>query len=89
MSDATRAVVSIANDGPIVPEAELERLRRPFQRLGTERTSQSEGHGLGLSIVHAIAEAHGAIVFTRARPEGGLQIEVSFAVPLGRLRMTA
>ena len=89
ISDARRAVLSVANDGPIVPESELERLRRPFQRLGTERTSQSGGQGLGLSIVHAIAGAHGAIVFTRARPEGGLQIEVSFAVLLGRLRTTA
>jgi signal transduction histidine kinase len=88
MSDATRVVLSVANDGPIVPESELERLSRPFQRLGTERTSHGEGHGLGLSIVRAIAKAHGATVSTRARPQGGLEVEVSFAVPLTRLRGT-
>jgi len=75
---AAGSVLSVANDGPIVPASELERLRRPFQRLGAERTGQGEGHGLGLSIVHAIAEAHGATVSTRARPHGGLHVEVRF-----------
>jgi hypothetical protein len=37
------------------------------------------GHGLGLAIVRAIADAHGAEVTARARPEGGLDIEVAFA----------
>jgi signal transduction histidine kinase len=83
--DARRVVLSVANDGPIVPESELERLSRPFQRLGTERTTQGEGHGLGLSIVHAIAGAHGATVSTRARPYGGLEIEVGFALLGSRL----
>ena len=88
ISDARRVVLSVANDGPIVPESELERLSRPFQRLGTERTSQGGGQGLGLSIVHAIAGAHGATVSTRARPDGGLEIEVGFAVLASRLRTT-
>ena len=37
------------------------------------------GHGLGLAIVRAIAGAHGAELTARARPEGGLDIEVAFA----------
>ena len=36
------------------------------------------GHGLGLAIVRAIADAHGAEVTARAQPEGGLAIEVAF-----------
>jgi signal transduction histidine kinase len=72
------AVLSVANSGPVVPPQELERLQRPFQRLGADRTSHGEGHGLGLSIVHAIASAHGATVAIRALPDGGLEIEVSF-----------
>jgi signal transduction histidine kinase len=78
---AEQAVLSIANSGPVIPPEELERLQRPFQRLGADRTSSGEGHGLGLSIVHAIAEAHGATVSTRARPDGGLEVEVSFPAP--------
>jgi signal transduction histidine kinase len=73
------AVLSVANSGPAIPPAEIGRLFQPFQRLTTVRTSNGNGHGLGLSIVAAIAEAHGATLTTRARPEGGLRIEVSFA----------
>ncbi len=73
-----RAVLRVSNDGSSVPSDELERLRQPFQRLGVDRTNRGDGHGLGLSIVHAIADAHGAAISTRAKPDGGLQIEVSF-----------
>jgi signal transduction histidine kinase len=40
--------------------------------------SRGEGFGLGLSIVHAIAEAHGASIIARSQPEGRLLIEVVF-----------
>ena len=73
-----RAVLVVANTGPAVPPAAVDRLFQPFQRLGADRVSRGEGLGLGLSIVHAIAEAHGASVAARPRPEGGLLIEVAF-----------
>jgi signal transduction histidine kinase len=73
-----RAFMSIANTGPIVPPAEIQRLFQPFQRLGAARTRHNSGHGLGLSIVKAIATAHQAELTTHSRPEGGLVIEVSF-----------
>ncbi len=73
-----RAILSVANSGPAIPPAEIDRLFQPFQRLTTARTSNGNGHGLGLSIVRAIATAHGATLTTHARPEGGLDIEVSF-----------
>lgn len=53
----------------------------PFQRLGTERTRQGGGHGLGLAIVRVIADVHGATLAVQARPEGGLDIQVSFPGP--------
>jgi signal transduction histidine kinase len=84
ITTATRsggAVLSVGNDGPVIAPGELARLQRPFQRLGPERTNRGDGHGLGLSIVHAIAEAHGATISTRVKPDGGLQIEVSFPAP--------
>ena len=79
-----RAFVSIANTGPTIPPEEIQRLFQPFQRLGAARTSHNNGHGLGLSIVHAIATAHRAELTARPRPEGGLTIEVSFPAARGQ-----
>ncbi len=75
---AGRAVLTVSNSGPVVPASEVERLFRPFQRIGTARVTGADGHGLGLSIVSAIADAHGAELQARARPEGGLEITVGF-----------
>ena len=77
------AFVTITNTGPFVPPEEIQRLFQPFQRLGGARTRHDNGHGLGLSIVHAIANAHGAQLSARARPQGGLTIEVSFPPATG------
>jgi signal transduction histidine kinase len=77
-----RAVLRVSNSGPVVPPAEVDRLFRPFQRLGAERVpgagAHGHGHGLGLAIVRAIADAHNASVLASARPDGGLDIEVRF-----------
>jgi signal transduction histidine kinase len=74
--------LSVANDGAVIPAAEVERLFEPFQRLGADRTAPSDGHhGLGLSIVRAIATAHHATLLAEARPEGGLAVEISFPGP--------
>jgi signal transduction histidine kinase len=70
--------IRVCNSGPVVPPGEVDRLFQPFQRLGRERTGSAGGHGLGLAIVRAIADAHGAILVAAARQEGGLDIEVSF-----------
>jgi signal transduction histidine kinase len=73
------AFLSVTNDGPVIPPAEVDRLFEPFQRLASERTAPSDGHhGLGLSIVRAIATAHHATLLAEARPEGGLAVEVRF-----------
>ena len=57
----------------------LERLLEPFQRLDGDRTTQADGHyGLGLSIVRAIATAHGAALSVRAHPDGGLSVTARF-----------
>ncbi len=71
-------VLSVVNDGPVVAAEELERLRAPFQRLGAARTGSGDGHGLGLSIVRAIAGAHEAHLDVSPPPEGGLVVEVRF-----------
>jgi signal transduction histidine kinase len=76
-----RAVLSVINSGQIVPPAEVDRLFQPFQRLGPRRARRDNGHGLGLSIVGAIATAHGATITPQPRPGGGLAIDVIFPSP--------
>ena len=78
-----RAFLAIANSGPAIAPEQIQRLFQPFQRLAATRTRHTNGHGLGLSIVQAIADAHGAELTARARPQGGLAIEVSFPPATG------
>ncbi|MBP2325624.1 signal transduction histidine kinase [Kibdelosporangium banguiense] len=74
-----RAFLSVVNTGPLVPPEMVAQLLSPFERL--DRTATDDGHhGLGLSIVEAIAVAHSADLTLRARPAGGLGIRVLFPV---------
>ncbi len=72
------AVLPVGNTGPLIPPDETDRLFQPFQRLGTQRIRHASGPGLGLAIVSAIVSVHGAALTASARPEGGLDITVSF-----------
>jgi signal transduction histidine kinase len=62
----------------MIPADEIRRLFQPFQRLNGVRTRHKDGHGLGLSIVEAVALAHHATLTANAQPKGGLTVEVSF-----------
>jgi signal transduction histidine kinase len=75
------AVLRVANTGPAVPADQVQRLLQPFQRLRPDRTGEPGGSGLGLSIVAAIAKAHGAVINARPGHDGGLDLEVTFAAP--------
>jgi signal transduction histidine kinase len=72
------AVLSVTNSGQVIPAAEVDRLFQPFQRLGPRPARRDGGHGLGLSIVKAIATAHAATINASPRPGGGLTIDVTF-----------
>ena len=78
-----RAVLTVANTGPRIPEGDVERLFQPFQRLDTARTADATGLGLGLSIVKAVADAHDATVTAAPLADGGLQVVVDFAAAQG------
>jgi signal transduction histidine kinase len=71
-------VLSVTNSGQVIPPAEVDRLFQPFQRLGPRPARRDGGHGLGLSIVRAIATAHAATIAARALPGGGLAVDVTF-----------
>lgn len=58
----------VSNTGRPIPADEIERLTQPFQR------AESQGHGLGLAIVAAVARAHRARLAIEPNPAGGLHI---------------
>jgi signal transduction histidine kinase len=72
----SRVRLTVSDDGPGIPDAQRERVFERFHRTDTSRARSSGGAGLGLSIVRAIAEAHGGTVRARERPGGGAQIEL-------------
>jgi signal transduction histidine kinase len=78
-----RPTLSVTNSGAVIPTDQAALLTEPFRRLNGNRTGHSRGVGLGLSIVDAIAAAHGAELRATPREEGGLEVEVAFpaAVP--------
>ncbi|MFJ2032202.1 sensor histidine kinase [Streptosporangium sp. NPDC087985] len=76
-TDGTTARLVVETGGRIFDQEQVDRLAQPFQRLGADRTRSDNGSGLGLSIVAAIAAAHGGALDLRARPEGGLRVAVS------------
>ncbi|NUR89228.1 MAG: HAMP domain-containing protein [Nonomuraea sp.] len=67
--------VSVVNSGPPVAADGVEALFQPFHR---DRGSPGDGLGLGLSIVAAVAAAHGAALTAVPGPEGGLHVAVTF-----------
>jgi signal transduction histidine kinase len=77
-TESRHAILTVANSGPVIPSDDIDRLFQPFQRLDSGRASHPDGHGLGLSIVESISAAHGAALSARARPGGGLHVEVRF-----------
>ncbi len=76
---AGRARLAVSNTGPVIAPADIPELLEPFRRGGDIRAGRGGGHGLGLSIVAAIAQAHGAELRTAARSGGGLDVEVIVA----------
>src|SRR5690606_7858789 len=75
-SSSRGATVSVTDNGPGIPEHEHENAFRRFYRLERERSSP--GHGLGLSLVRAIADLHGATIRLCDNNPG---LKVSIAYP--------
>lgn len=64
--------IRVLDEGPGIPEAELERAFEPFWREAS-RSRETGGTGLGLGIARNIARAHGGDVTLRNRTGGGLE----------------
>jgi len=71
-----RAVLHVQDRGPGIPASERERVFQRFVRVQRASTAHTPGTGLGLSLVRDLARAHGGDAHARARPGGGVDIEV-------------
>jgi len=72
-----RARLIVENGWPLLDQQQVAGLSEPFRRIGADRTGSDKGSGLGLSIVTAIAEAHGGSVDLQARSAGGLRVTIA------------
>lgn len=75
-----RIEIDVDDDGPGVPEAERERIFRPFYRLDPSRNQETGGIGLGLAVARDIIHGHGGDIRLTDSPEGGLGVRL--ALPL-------
>jgi signal transduction histidine kinase len=70
------ALIEVADDGPGLPDALLERVFEPFFRAEPSRNRETGGSGLGLASARAVARAHGGDVTLLNRAGGGLLARV-------------
>ena len=73
--------IAIRDDGPGIPESDIEKVFEPFYRVEGSRNRNTGGSGLGLSIARNIAQAHGGSVRLRNLARGGL--EATLSIPRG------
>lgn len=85
LAEGDLAIIEVDDEGPGMPETEIERVFEPFHRVETSRSRETGGIGLGLSVARAVARGHGGDVILRNRATGGLRARVS----LPRVRTTA
>ena len=81
-------VLIIDTSGPMLDQSAVAELAQPFTRLGQDRTRSHNGHGLGLSIVAAVAAAHDGKIALHARAEGGLRVQITLGSATAQLPAT-
>jgi hypothetical protein len=74
--------VEVIDDGPGIPENEIENLFKPYHRIQQDRLIS--GLGLGLAICKQIIEAHGGKIWIEPRPLPGAKF--CFSLPVSPIR---
>lgn len=74
------AVIEVRDEGPGIPEEDLERVFEPFFRGERSRNRDTGGTGLGLASARAVARAHGGDVTLENRGGGGLLARVTLPI---------
>jgi signal transduction histidine kinase len=65
--------IAVDDEGPGLPDTELEKVFEPFYRIESSRSRDTGGVGLGLAIVRQVARGHGGDVVLENRTGGGLR----------------
>ncbi|KQB53552.1 histidine kinase [Pseudomonas endophytica] len=74
-----QVVITVRDSGPGIAPQQLTQVLEPFYRLEVSRNSDTGGYGLGLSIAHTVATAHGGTLVLNNRPQGGLDAVLTLA----------
>jgi signal transduction histidine kinase len=82
------AEITVSNGGEHIPADQVPGLFEPFRRL-SGRTGTRPGTGLGLSIVASVANAHGGHAQAHARPDGGLDVQITLPATANEHRPAA
>ena len=72
--------ITIDDDGPGIPDADIPHVFEPFRRLETSRNRGTGGVGLGLTIALQVIEREGGSLRLLSRPDGGLRAEIRLPV---------
>jgi len=75
--DDANLTVHVEDEGPGIPEVEIEKVFKPFYRLDQSRSRDTGGTGLGLSVARGVFRAHGGDVVLANRPGSGLRATVT------------
>ena len=78
---SAEAVITVDDQGPGIPEEDLERVFEPFYRLEASRSRSTGGVGLGLTIARRAIAEHGGDLTLSNRPGGGLRAVVRLPYP--------
>ncbi|MXO65841.1 sensor histidine kinase [Altericroceibacterium endophyticum] len=70
-AEGDQAVIRVDDDGPGIPEDEIDKMLQPFTRGDPSRNRGTGGAGLGLTLARAIAEQHGGTLVLRNRRDDG------------------
>lgn len=76
-SDDRNIIVTIDDNGPGIPEEQIDRVFRPFYRLDSSRSRDTGGTGLGLAVARTVFRAHGGDVLLANRSGQGLRATVT------------
>ena len=78
LTDSPQAVtITVDDEGPGIPEAEMEKVFTPFYRLERSRSAETGGVGLGLTVTRTIVVAQGGGITLENREGGGLTVAVT------------
>jgi two-component system sensor histidine kinase KdpD len=81
-AEGEQVIMSVADRGPGIPPADLERVFDKFYRVlhGQPTAGHPAGSGLGLAVCKGVVEAHGGRIWAELRAGGGLIVSVVLPV---------